>query len=262
MGCDSDSDCAGTNKPHCLHEDHLCGKGMKGECFGCPCGGEGCIHSFERVCGCGGEIVTPPSGCDAFEYQRDASICSKGTFACGATQCKQYIEYCIPSGPNAGCLPVPDLCAYGTVDCNCATHYKADGFCTNDGQGGVNVLCGPPGGVCSAMTPCCGGTECRKGVCQPCGGFGTDCSATGTDACCAPLACGDTATAGVQACASCVGDGGKPVAVNGVAPPCCCATPFDPVLGVCHALPNGVGAVCDKDCLCASGDCDATGHCK
>jgi hypothetical protein len=151
---------AGTKAPTCLHLDHQCGKGVKGVCYECTCGGEGCVNPGNVICTCDGALVPQPSGCNAFEYSKDASACSKGTFPCGATQCKDYIEYCISGGPGAGCAPVPDICDLGIVDCNCATHYKAEAGCTNDGHGGVTVLCGPPGGVCSDTVPCCDGTSC------------------------------------------------------------------------------------------------------
>ena len=265
--CDTGNDCLGGPKSRCIHADNLCGSGVKGVCTKCNCGaGEGCENNGVKYCGCDGTISVSSFDCGQFDYSKDASICSKGTFPCGATQCKLYVEYCSSTGMTGTCAPAPAACSLGLARCACVKN-SPGAMCTDDGQGAVTTQCALAGAACGADTPCCVGAQCRKGVCQACESYGTACSPTGEDLCCAQspsgaTACAPTATAGAYACTGCVGDGGTPMASNGVTPPCCCSTPFDAFTNTCHALPNGPGAACDKSCLCASGTCDATGHCQ
>jgi len=140
--CDNDTECP--PKAVCIHSDGLCGKGVKGQCdsgpfpFGCP--------ALPQSCRCDGTVSVVCGGADV---AIDASSCSKGTFACGPTQCKQYIEYCIPpqaqaagGGPFTGCVAAPATCFGGIADCNCIM--EQGGTCTDDYQGGVTFFFDTP----------------------------------------------------------------------------------------------------------------------
>lgn len=263
--CDTSADCPILlgSSPNCVHDDHLCGAGVKGHCTSCYCGAEGC-GNFTVYCGCSGALVDPTfaNHCENHDWAIDVASCGAATFACGATACQESTEYCVESGPNPGCYPTPLECKYGVAECNCVMKYGSTAACAEDAPGRVRAACVPPGSTCGSSGDCCQGTQCRKGVCEPCGHAGDDCSVGGADACCEDRYSGQTTCAerGPAQCTACVGDHGIPT-LNGSTYPCCCSTPFDPFTGECRARPNAPGDPCDHDCLCASGHCGPNGLC-
>lgn len=149
--CDADADCTDP-KQHCQHKDGLCGKGVKGICVSrsSACS-EACFYgAAPRLCGCDGKVFTPTDN-NATEYSKDASLCSVGTFPCGALQCKKYVEYCDaeqaqPSGgaPQPACVPTPEACFGGLVYCACLKSIYSTPTsvaCNGDLEGTVTLSC-------------------------------------------------------------------------------------------------------------------------
>lgn len=107
---------------HCVYPDQQCGKGRRGTCAKGPLDCD--ITPFPPLaCSCSG-FVAPKACVDVGNDWTDPATCSKATFACGDTDCREFVEYCeartIAKGIRAfECKPTPVACVYGVADCTC-----------------------------------------------------------------------------------------------------------------------------------------------
>jgi hypothetical protein len=92
--------------------------------------------------------------------------CDRDTVCCGGLRCTNGV--CGTAGGDGGAIGLGGQCAH-TGECS-----QAGGavFCDDNGiasDGALNC-CRYEGGGCSAGSQCCGGLDCRQGVCSPIGG--------------------------------------------------------------------------------------------
>jgi hypothetical protein len=121
--------------------------------------------------------------------------CSRDTDCCGGLLCSNGV--CGSGGGSGGTIGLGGVCSV-TGECS------QDGgavFCDTNGiasDGALNC-CRYEGGGCAAGSHCCGGLECRNGVCSPIGGGGEGGGNRGLgQACAADAEC--TAEGGVSLC--------------------------------------------------------------
>ncbi len=126
--CTAESGCA--DGEICTFGADSCAPGTKGHCeegFSCDGPPEG------PVCQCNGEVLEGENAACTLlgmsQPSADASLCAKGTFACGSITCTRNVEVCViheggPQGtmPSYACMTpqaIGGTCANGIADCSC-----------------------------------------------------------------------------------------------------------------------------------------------
>lgn len=97
------------------------------------------------ACTCNGSTV--PSACVEFGdgYVTEPETCASGTFACGATTCREGLDACVETVTQDGstfvCWDAREHgCAYGVPDCWCLDYPNPGGTCTLDAEGTKLVI--------------------------------------------------------------------------------------------------------------------------
>ena len=87
----------------------------------CERRGGDCPMYGEKSCGCSGEIRRSDCAQMGDQVAPDPARCSKGTFDCGAHQCRTYLDVCVGTGAEPVCVAATALgCTrYGIADCFC-----------------------------------------------------------------------------------------------------------------------------------------------